>query len=43
MDLLGIILSLILLIVMIYRGFSVLVVSPLMAMFAVSFSDDMRY
>ncbi len=41
MDLLGIILSLILLIVMIYRGFSVLVVSPLMAMLAVSFSDDM--
>lgn len=41
MDFLGIILSLLLLIILIYRGVSVLVVSPLMAMLAVLFCGDM--
>lgn len=41
MDFFGIILSLILLIILVYRGVSILVVSPLMAMLAVLFTGDM--
>ena len=37
----GVVLSLLLLVVMVYRGVSILVVSPLMAMLAVWFSGDM--
>lgn len=41
MDFLGIVLSLVLLIILVYRGVSILIVSPLMAMLAVLFSNDM--
>lgn len=41
MDFLGIFLSLVLLIILVYRGVSILIVSPLMAMLAVLFSKDM--
>lgn len=41
MDFFGIFLSLVLLIILVYRGVSILIVSPLMAMLAVLFSNDM--
>lgn len=41
MEFLGIVLSLILLIILVYRGISILIVAPLMAMLAVAFCNDM--